>query len=78
MQRQSDNINFFKELMCKIKRSDEAAFTILYNRLWERMYALAFSLLKPLSLSGGGDFSQFCFGTGRNSSCTTAQDTARH
>jgi len=51
MQRQSNNINFFKELMYKIKDSDESAFTILYNRLWERMYALAFSLLKNKDLS---------------------------
>ncbi|SFD32056.1 RNA polymerase sigma-70 factor, ECF subfamily [Algibacter lectus] len=51
MQRQSNNINFFKELMYKIKNSDESAFTILYNRLWERMYALAFSLLKNKDLS---------------------------
>jgi len=46
MQKHSNTINFYKELMSKIKDSDESAFAILYDQLWERMYALAFSLLK--------------------------------
>ena len=51
MQSKSNNINFYKELMSKIKLSDEAAFSILYDKLWERMYALAFSLLKNKDIS---------------------------
>ncbi|WP_157812186.1 RNA polymerase sigma factor [Polaribacter sp. ALD11] len=37
--------------MTKIKLSDESAFAVLYDKLWERMYALAFSLLKNKDLS---------------------------
>ncbi|WP_187269366.1 sigma-70 family RNA polymerase sigma factor [Algibacter pacificus] len=37
--------------MSKIKRSDESAFTVLYDKLWESMYALAFSLLKNKEVS---------------------------
>jgi len=51
MQQQSKGINFYKELMGKIKCSDEHAFSILYDNLWERLYAFAFSLLKKKELS---------------------------
>ncbi|WP_162274039.1 sigma-70 family RNA polymerase sigma factor [Polaribacter reichenbachii] len=37
--------------MYKIKSADEAAFAVLYDRLWHRMYTLAFSLLKNKDLS---------------------------
>lgn len=51
MQSHSNNINFYKELMSRIKRSDESAFSTLYDKLWERMYSLAFSLLKKRDVS---------------------------
>lgn len=35
-----------KELMDRIKNSDETAFSILYDRLWESMYTKAFAILK--------------------------------
>ncbi|WP_405608825.1 RNA polymerase sigma factor [Polaribacter sp. Asnod1-A03] len=37
--------------MSKIKLSDEAAFKVLYDKLWERMYILAYSLLKDKDIS---------------------------
>lgn len=46
MQKHSNTINFYKELMSQIRKSDESAFAALYDKLWERMYALAFSILK--------------------------------
>ncbi|WP_051554697.1 RNA polymerase sigma factor [Maribacter antarcticus] len=40
-----------EELMHRIKRSDEYALKILYDRLWEKMYSLAYAILKDSSLS---------------------------
>ncbi len=37
--------------MYKIKSGDEAAFAVLYDRLWQRLYTLAFSLLQHKDLS---------------------------
>lgn len=39
------------ELMNKIKDSDEIAFQTLFDRLWERMYVLSYSILKDKIVS---------------------------
>ena len=51
MIREGNRGDFYKALMVRIKSSDEVAFAILFDKLWERMYALAFSLLKKKDLS---------------------------
>ena len=39
------------DLMERIKNSDQLALRILYGRLWERMYVLAFSMLHDEAVS---------------------------
>ncbi|MBD0777376.1 sigma-70 family RNA polymerase sigma factor [Maribacter sp. ANRC-HE7] len=47
------NINLISsfDLMERIKNSDELALRILYSRLWERMYVLAFGILRDEAIS---------------------------
>ncbi|NNG10912.1 MAG: RNA polymerase sigma-70 factor, partial [Arenibacter sp.] len=51
MKENKNNLISSYDLMERIKSSDQLALRMLYGRLWEQMYVLAFSILRDEAVS---------------------------